>query len=87
MIMSTQRDLAPKMIVGPLQMERWTYNLGSNKFLNYLLFQNGELIQIKKQAKREVIEFLRHEPLLEIIWVALPRKIAAASAWVSDKVG
>lgn len=46
-----ERYIAPKMIHGPLQMERWTYNLGTNKFLRYLLFQNGELITIDTGEK------------------------------------
>ena len=48
-----ERYIAPKMIYGPLQMERWTYNLGSNKFLRHLLFQNGELIEIETGDKGE----------------------------------
>jgi len=42
----SERYLAPKLIIGPIKMERWTYNLGSNKFIRYLEFQNGRLIRI-----------------------------------------
>lgn len=48
-----ERYIAPKMIQGPLQMERWTYNLGGNKFLRHLLFQNGELIVIETGDRGE----------------------------------
>jgi len=43
----TERYIAPKRIEQPIQMERWTYILGSNKFIRYLFFQNGELIKIE----------------------------------------
>jgi len=43
----TERYIAPKRIEQPIQMERWTYILGSNKFIRYLYFQNGELIKIE----------------------------------------
>ena len=43
----TERYIAPKQIKQPIQMERWTYMLGSNKFIRYLYFQNGELIKIE----------------------------------------
>ena len=43
----TDRYIAPKRIEQPIQMERWTYILGSNKFIRYLYFQNGELIKIE----------------------------------------
>lgn len=46
-----ERYIAPKLIVGPLKMERWTYNLGSNKFIRYLKFQNRELIEIETGKK------------------------------------
>jgi hypothetical protein len=38
--------IAPRLIVGPVRMARWTYNLGSNRFIRYLQFQNGDLIKI-----------------------------------------
>jgi len=43
----TERYIAPKRIEQPIQMERWTYNMGANKFIRYLYFQNGELIKIE----------------------------------------
>ena len=46
-----ERFILPKLIVGPIQMERWTYDFGSNKFIRYLNFQNGELIKIETGDK------------------------------------
>jgi hypothetical protein len=46
-----ERFILPKLVVGPIQMERWTYDFGSNKFIRYLLFQNGELIDIETGDK------------------------------------
>lgn len=43
----TERYIAPKVIKQPIQMERWTYHMGPNKFIRYLYFQNGELIRIE----------------------------------------
>ena len=43
----TERYMAPKVIKQPIQMERWTYNMGPNKFIRYLYFQNDELIKIE----------------------------------------
>jgi hypothetical protein len=43
----TERYIAPKRIKQPIRMERWTYNMGTNKFIRYLNFQNGELIKIE----------------------------------------
>jgi hypothetical protein len=43
----TERYIAPKRIEQPIQMERWTYNMGPNKFIRYLYFQNSELIKIE----------------------------------------
>jgi hypothetical protein len=43
--------MAPKRIEKPIRMERWTYNLGANKFIRYLYFQNGELIKIETGEK------------------------------------
>ncbi len=42
-----ERYRAPKLIIGPIQMERWTYDMGSNKLIRHLLFMNGELIKIE----------------------------------------
>ena len=46
-----ERYIAPKGFRGPILMELWTYNMGSNKFLRYLYFQNGELIKIETGEK------------------------------------
>ena len=43
----TERYIAPQQVPNPILMERWTYNLGSNQFVRYLYFQDGELIKIK----------------------------------------
>jgi len=45
------RYQAPKSIKGPILMERWTYNLGSNRFIRYLDFENGRLIRIETGEK------------------------------------
>jgi len=45
------RWILPKLIVGPIQMERWTYDFGSHKFIRYLHFLNGELIKIETGDK------------------------------------
>jgi hypothetical protein len=47
----TGRYMAPRLLKGPVRMERWTYNFGSNKFVRYLTFQNGRLIKIKTGDK------------------------------------
>ena len=47
----TGRYIAPKPIKQPIQMECWTYNMGANKFIRYLYFQNGELIKIETGEK------------------------------------
>jgi hypothetical protein len=47
----TERYIAPKHIEQPIQMERWTYNMGVNRFIRYLYFQNGELIKIETGEK------------------------------------
>jgi len=46
-----ERWILPKLIVGPIQMERWTYDFGSHKFIRYLQFLNGELIKIETGDK------------------------------------
>ena len=46
-----ERYMAPKVIKKPILMERWTYNMGPNKFIRYLYFQNGELIKIETGEK------------------------------------
>ena len=46
-----ERYQLPELIKGPIRVERWTYNLGSNRFRRYLLFQNGELYKIERGDK------------------------------------
>ena len=46
-----ERYIAPKVLKKPILMERWTYNMGPNKFIRYLYFQNGELIKIETGEK------------------------------------
>jgi len=46
-----ERYQLPERIKGPVRFERWTYNLGSNRFARYLLFQNGELYKIERGDK------------------------------------
>jgi Protein of unknown function (DUF2845) len=46
-----ERYLAPKLIIGPIHMERWTYNFGPTKFIRYLDFENDKLIRIKTGDK------------------------------------
>lgn len=47
----TERYTAPRLIKAPLRMERWTYDFGTNKFIRYLTFQNGQLIKIETGDK------------------------------------
>ena len=42
-----ERYQLPELIKGPILMELWTYDLGSNKFIRYLHFANGRLIRIE----------------------------------------
>ena len=42
----TERYRLPEMLHSPLRMELWTYNLGSNRFIRYLEFENDILIRI-----------------------------------------
>ncbi len=37
----------PRLFYGPIYMERWTYLRGSNRFIRYLTFRNGELLRIE----------------------------------------
>lgn len=46
-----ERYHLPELIHGPLHMERWTYNLGPNRFIRYLVFENGILIRIRTGDK------------------------------------
>ena len=48
---TTERYRLPRLFIGSIQMERWTYDLGSNRFLRYLLFREGELIGIETGDK------------------------------------
>ncbi|MGZ8217764.1 DUF2845 domain-containing protein [Methylomagnum sp.] len=34
-------------ITTPVEIEEWTYNFGPNRFMQWLLFENGRLILIK----------------------------------------
>jgi hypothetical protein len=47
----TERYRAPRLIRGPIRMERWTYNFGATKFIRHLKFKNGELINIETGDK------------------------------------
>ena len=42
-----ERYIRPHLILGPIRMERWTYNFGSNRLIHYLYFQNGKLTKIE----------------------------------------
>jgi hypothetical protein len=46
-----ERFILPKLYRGPIYFERWTYDLGSNQFIRYLLFRNRELIEIETGEK------------------------------------
>ncbi|MGA8242077.1 MAG: DUF2845 domain-containing protein [Desulfobacterales bacterium] len=46
-----ERYQLPELIKGPILMELWTYDLGSNKFIRYLHFANGRLIRIETGEK------------------------------------
>lgn len=46
-----ERYQLPELIKGPILVERWTYNLGTNHFIRYLLFQNGRLQKIERGDK------------------------------------
>lgn len=47
----TDRYRAPKGFKGPIRIERWTYDFGSNRFIRYLHFENGRLIRIESGEK------------------------------------
>ncbi len=42
-----ERYRLPRLIKGPILMERWTYDLGANRFIRRLYFQNGRLYKIE----------------------------------------
>lgn len=46
-----ERYQLPERIKGPILVERWTYNLGPNRFIRYLFFQNGTLYKIEQGDK------------------------------------
>ncbi|MGD8970897.1 MAG: DUF2845 domain-containing protein [Desulfobacterales bacterium] len=46
-----ERYRLPELIKGPILMELWTYDFGSNKFIRYLHFANGRLIRIETGEK------------------------------------
>ena len=46
-----ERYQLPELIKGPILVERWTYDLGTNRFIRYLFFQNGELYKIERGDK------------------------------------
>ncbi|GAB4390555.1 MAG: DUF2845 domain-containing protein [Thermodesulfovibrionales bacterium] len=41
-----QRLRFPFLVVEEVQIEEWTYDLGPNRFIRYLLFENGRLVDI-----------------------------------------
>jgi len=45
------RNQLPERIEGPIQVERWTYDLAPNRFTRYLFSQNGELYKIERGDK------------------------------------
>lgn len=47
----TERYTAPRLLKAPVRMERWTYDLGANRFMRYLTFQNSRLIKIETGDK------------------------------------
>ncbi|MFZ0612922.1 MAG: DUF2845 domain-containing protein [Desulfobacterales bacterium] len=46
-----ERYQLPKLIKGPIRMAVWTYDLGSNKFIRTLHFENERLIRIETGEK------------------------------------
>jgi hypothetical protein len=47
----TDRYIAPHLVFGPIRMERWTYNFGSNRLIHYLYFKNSKLTRIETGDK------------------------------------
>jgi hypothetical protein len=47
----TESYRAPKLLKGPVSMERWTYDFGPNMFIRRLVFENGRLIEIETSEK------------------------------------
>ncbi len=46
-----ERYMAPRLLPSPVQMERWTYRFGSNRFTRYLYFRDNQLIRIETGDK------------------------------------
>ena len=46
-----ERHRVTKLVKGPVQMERWTYNFGAQTFIRFLTFQKSELIKIETGDK------------------------------------
>ena len=46
-----ERYQLPELIKGPIRVEKWTYDLGSNRFTRFLFFQNDELYKIERGDK------------------------------------
>lgn len=46
-----ERHRASKLIKAPIRVERWTYNLGPQKFIRYLTFKKSELVKIETGGK------------------------------------
>lgn len=42
-----ERYRFPLFVVEDVEIEEWTYNLGSQRFIRYLTFENGRLVDIK----------------------------------------
>jgi len=45
------RYKAPDSTRGPIQMDVWAYDFGSNRFVRYLHFENGRLVRIETGEK------------------------------------
>jgi hypothetical protein len=45
------RYMAPRLLKSPVQMQRWTYRFGSNRFTRYLYFRDKQLIRIETGDK------------------------------------
>ena len=43
---------SPGVMKGPVHIEIWTYDLGSNRFIRRLYFQDDELVRIETEEKR-----------------------------------
>lgn len=45
------RYKAPESTRGPIRVDMWAYNFGSNRFVRYLYFENSRLIRIETGEK------------------------------------